>query len=233
VPRLPDERDDVAEDAPEAALAVALEAALEADRGRDIRRGATRTGPHRDDLVLTLDGRALRAYGSAGQQRSAAIGLRILESYALRDRGGASPVLLFDDPFAELDERRARAILEVLGGPAPGPAALGQVVLAVPRAADIPVGFDQTGPLRHRRRNAVERRSLMSRSDESRRRARPTRVDAVIGDYLRAAGLADRVSQAGLIPEWPRLVGPQVAAVTEPLRITADGTLFVAVKTNP
>jgi len=41
------------------------------------------------------------------------------------------------------------------------------------------------------------------------------------------------VSQAGLIPEWPRLVGPQVAAVTEPLRITADGTLFVAVKTNP
>jgi DNA replication and repair protein RecF len=141
VPRLPDERDDVAEDAPEAALAVALEAALEADRGRDIRRGATRTGPHRDDLVLTLDGRALRAYGSAGQQRSAAIGLRILESYALRDRGGASPVLLFDDPFAELDERRARAILEVLGGPAPGPAALGQVVLAVPRAADIPVGL--------------------------------------------------------------------------------------------
>jgi predicted nucleic acid-binding Zn ribbon protein len=73
----------------------------------------------------------------------------------------------------------------------------------------------------------------MARSDESRRRARPTRVDAVIGDYLRTAGLADRVSQAGLIPEWPRLVGPQVAAVTEPLRITADGTLFVAVKTNP
>jgi predicted nucleic acid-binding Zn ribbon protein len=73
----------------------------------------------------------------------------------------------------------------------------------------------------------------MARSDESRRRARPTRVDTVIGDYLRAAGLADRISQAGLIPEWPKLVGPQVAAVTEPLRITADGTLFVAVKTNP
>jgi predicted nucleic acid-binding Zn ribbon protein len=72
----------------------------------------------------------------------------------------------------------------------------------------------------------------MARPDESRRRARPTRVDAVITDVLRTAGVADRVSQAGLIPEWPRLVGPQVAAVTEPLRITADGTLFVAVKTN-
>ena len=46
------------------------------------------------------------------------------------------PVLLLDDPFAELDERRARAILDVLGG-----AALGQVVLAVPRAADIPSGL--------------------------------------------------------------------------------------------
>ena len=55
----------------------------------------------------------------------------------------------------------------------------------------------------------------------------------MITDVLRTAGVADRVSQAGLIPEWPRLVGPQVAAVTEPLRITADGTLFVAVKTNP
>ena len=69
--------------------------------------------------------------------------------------------------------------------------------------------------------------------DENRRRARPTRVDSVIADYLRTAGLADRVSQAGLIPEWPKLVGRQVAAVTEPLRITADGTLFVAVTTNP
>jgi predicted nucleic acid-binding Zn ribbon protein len=64
-------------------------------------------------------------------------------------------------------------------------------------------------------------------------RAKPERVDAVIATYLRASGLAERVTQAGLIPEWPKLVGPQVAAVTEPLRVTADGTLFVAVTTNP
>ncbi len=141
VPRLPGGGEDVPQEAPEAVLAGALAAALERDREKDLRGGATRTGPHRDDLVLTIDGRALRAYGSAGQQRSAAIDLRILESYTLRDRGGASPVLLFDDPFAELDERRARAILEVLGGATNGPAALGQVVLAVPRAADIPPGL--------------------------------------------------------------------------------------------
>jgi predicted nucleic acid-binding Zn ribbon protein len=63
--------------------------------------------------------------------------------------------------------------------------------------------------------------------------SRPAPIASVIRDYLRSAGLADRVEQAGLIPEWPRLVGPQVAAVTEPLRITADGTLFVTVTTNP
>jgi DNA replication and repair protein RecF len=93
-------------------------------------------GPHRDDLVLTLGGRDMRTYGSAGQQRTAAIALRILEAGTLRLGTGAAPVLLFDDPFAELDEGRSRAILDVLGGEN-----VGQVILAVPRAADIPVGL--------------------------------------------------------------------------------------------
>lgn len=137
VPRLPATLfTEGAERAPESTLAAALEGALAEERTADLRRGATGTGPHRDDFAMTIGGRDLRVYGSAGQQRTAAIALRILESYALRDHGGASPVLLFDDPFAELDERRARAILEVLGGEA-----LGQVVLAVPRAADIPIGL--------------------------------------------------------------------------------------------
>jgi len=61
----------------------------------------------------------------------------------------------------------------------------------------------------------------------------PAPIGAVITDYLRQSGLAERVSQAGIVPEWPRLVGPQVAAVTQPLCVTADGTLFVAVATNP
>jgi DNA replication and repair protein RecF len=86
--------------------------------------------------VLTIGGRQLSAYGSAGQQRTTAIGLRIVESFALLDRTQAAPLLLLDDPFAELDERRSRAILEALGI-----AALGQVVLAVPRSTDIPPGL--------------------------------------------------------------------------------------------
>src|SRR3712207_3117725 len=54
----------------------------------------------------------------------------------------------------------------------------------------------------------------------------------VLAEYLEQAGLAARVDQAGVIPEWPSLVGEQVAAVTQPRSVTPDGTLFVWVTTN-
>lgn len=73
----------------------------------------------------------------------------------------------------------------------------------------------------------------MARRKKAPGSTQPAPIARVIGDYLRSAGLAGRVAQAGVIPDWASLVGPQVAAVTEPLRITADGTLFVAVTTNP
>jgi predicted nucleic acid-binding Zn ribbon protein len=70
------------------------------------------------------------------------------------------------------------------------------------------------------------------RRDEGRRRP-AQRVDAAISDYLKSAGLDKRVRQAEVIPDWAELVGAQVAAVTEPLRVSANGTLFVAVRSNP
>ena len=115
-----------------------LLAALEEKRALDMRRGITHVGPHRDDLELTLDGRDLRLFGSAGQQRTAAIGLRMLEAATLRDHAGAEPVLLLDDPFAELDVRRSARILLMLEK-----RGLGQTILAVPREADIPPGLMQ------------------------------------------------------------------------------------------
>ena len=54
----------------------------------------------------------------------------------------------------------------------------------------------------------------------------------VLARVLAESGYAERVEQASVIPEWPTLVGPTIAAVTEPLSIAADGTLFVAVKTS-
>lgn len=113
-----------------------LLAAFEEKRALDMKRGLTHVGPHRDDLELTLDGRDLRLFGSAGQQRSAAIALRMLEAATLRDHTGAEPLLLLDDPFAELDIRRAARILLMLEERGPG-----QTILAVPRDADIPPGL--------------------------------------------------------------------------------------------
>lgn len=118
---------------PAGAVEDALLAALEARRPLDLRRGLTHAGPHRDDLELRLGGRDLRLFGSAGQQRTAALALRALEARTLRATVGAAPLLLLDDPFAELDARRAARILALLGD-----GGLGQTLLAVPRADDIP-----------------------------------------------------------------------------------------------
>lgn len=119
----------------------ALREVLERKRALDLRRGLTHVGPHRDDLELTLADpetapHDLRTYGSAGQQRTAAIALRLLEAATLRAHTGSEPLVLLDDPFAELDVRRASRILELLNAEGRG-----QTVLAVPRSTDIPVGL--------------------------------------------------------------------------------------------
>ena len=64
------------------------------------------------------------------------------------------------------------------------------------------------------------------------RHKKPSSVGDVLAGVLRDSGIAERVEQARLIPEWPALVGAQIAAVTEPTSIAADGTMFVRVTTN-
>ena len=60
----------------------------------------------------------------------------------------------------------------------------------------------------------------------------PSKLGDVLASVLNSAGLTDRVAQAGVIPEWARIVGVQIAAVTEPVALQQDGTLVVAVRTN-
>ena len=57
-------------------------------------------------------------------------------------------------------------------------------------------------------------------------------MSALLANVLKEAGIAERVEQAAVVPEWPGLVGAQIAAVTTPLLVTPDGTLFVAVSTH-
>jgi len=112
----------------------ALCAALEQSRERDRALGHVTVGPHRDELRLGLDGRPLRSYGSAGQQRTAALALRLIEAEAMADAGGAALICL-DDAFAELDGERSRKLAELIAARA---AAGSQIVAAVPRESDIP-----------------------------------------------------------------------------------------------
>lgn len=121
---------------------------LERNRSRDTLRGTTTVGPHRDDLTITLDERDARTFGSAGQQRTGAIALRLLEARTLRAGGRGQPVLLLDDPFAELDATRTSRTLALLAAEEPG-----QVVLAVPREDEIPARFERLA--RWRVRNGV------------------------------------------------------------------------------
>ena len=81
---------------------------------RDVFRGFTSVGPHRDDLGLLLNGRDLRVYGSQGQQRTAALSLKLSEIDLVRRVRGERPVLLLDDVFSELDAERQARLLEVV-----------------------------------------------------------------------------------------------------------------------
>ena len=116
-----------------------LAVALAASREQDAARGSTQTGPHRDDLKLSLAARDLRVTGSAGQHRTAAIALRLVEAETFRARSGVQPIVLLDDPFAELDLGRAARVLALLENSTTH--GVGQIVLCVPRADEIPPAF--------------------------------------------------------------------------------------------
>lgn len=85
------------------------------NRGRDRQYRTTVAGPHRDDLELTLDGRAARDFGSEGQQRGLMLALRLAQAQFFRARSGVEPVLLADDMLGELDSARRRRFWTAVG----------------------------------------------------------------------------------------------------------------------
>ncbi|MCM1364437.1 MAG: DNA replication/repair protein RecF [Faecalibacterium sp.] len=84
---------------------------LAASRKNDIATGFTSVGPHRDDVEITIDGLSARSYGSQGQQRSAALALKLGEAAVIKDFSGQQPVALLDDVMSELDVSRQNYIL--------------------------------------------------------------------------------------------------------------------------
>jgi DNA replication and repair protein RecF len=108
-----------------------LAQAVQNSLAEDLRRGSTSIGPHRDDLLVLLDGQEARSFASQGQQRTAVVSLKLAEAALLENRAGERPVLLLDDVLSELDgERRAALLNEVATG--------GQVVITSVEAGPFP-----------------------------------------------------------------------------------------------
>ncbi len=160
-------------------------------------------GPHRDDVVLTLDGRSLSTYGSQGQQRTAVLALKLAEYATVRDRGGEAPLLLLDDVLSELDDERAAAFVAGLGG-------YEQVFLtAVTLPHALRSGARVYGVERARVTPGVLR--PLNQALEAWKPARSGRIDDPV---------------AALAAAWPEIVGPGIASNSQPVRIDR-GTLSI------
>jgi DNA replication and repair protein RecF len=105
-----------------------LAAALAEARVADLRRGVSTVGPHRDELVMSINGMPSRTHASQGEQRTLALALRLAGHRLVTERTGSAPVLVLDDVLSELDDHRATSLVEHL------PA--GQVVITT--ASELP-----------------------------------------------------------------------------------------------
>ena len=74
------------------------------------------SGPHKDDLTVTINDREAKAYSSQGQTRTAALAIKLAEREILKNTTGEYPILLLDDVLSELDPRRQEFVLNRISG---------------------------------------------------------------------------------------------------------------------
>jgi DNA replication and repair protein RecF len=118
-------------------LRAALFDALAKARSRDLERGVSTVGPHRDDVEVLLEGADARLFASQGEQRSLALSLRMAERDLVAANRGEDPILLLDDIFSELDEVRRGHLVEMV-------AASGQTIATATSGAGWPMVASQT-----------------------------------------------------------------------------------------
>jgi DNA replication and repair protein RecF len=104
---------------------------LRAELDKDLQRGFTTHGPHRDELVILRDGRELRSYGSQGEQRLALLALLLSERSMLAERRAHVPLMLLDDVMSELDSQRRELLSAELSSG-------GQSVIATTELSNVP-----------------------------------------------------------------------------------------------
>jgi DNA replication and repair protein RecF len=112
-----------------------IEAQLAERRDADLHRGHSTHGPHLDEVEIALEGRALRRFGSQGQQRAALLALIFAERAALLEARAVAPLMLLDDVMSELDSDRRRLLVELLREG-------GQALITATEADHVPDGGD-------------------------------------------------------------------------------------------
>jgi DNA replication and repair protein RecF len=83
---------------------------------REIERGTTLFGPHRDDLLFFVNNRDVQTFGSQGQQRTTALSVKLAEIELIHSQIGEFPILLLDDVLSELDDYRQSHLLNTIQG---------------------------------------------------------------------------------------------------------------------
>lgn len=92
------------------------ETVLRLSREKDIRRGVTEFGPHRDDIIFEINSHDGKTFASQGQQRSMVLSLKLAEIELMYQHTGEYPILLLDDVMSELDEKRRVKLIEEIDG---------------------------------------------------------------------------------------------------------------------
>jgi len=102
--------------APEEEIAENLRAHMESHRAAELATRQCLSGPHKDDLSVTIDGRDAKQFASQGQTRTAALAMKLAEREIYKNASGEYPVLLLDDVLSELDPKRQEFVLNRIAG---------------------------------------------------------------------------------------------------------------------
>lgn len=107
---------DVSEEQDLSKMVAGFEEKFSKVKDREIERGTTMFGPHRDDLLFFVNKRDVQTYGSQGQQRTTALSLKLAEIELIQSEIGEYPILLLDDVLSELDDYRQSHLLNTIQG---------------------------------------------------------------------------------------------------------------------
>ncbi len=95
-------------------IAAAIERKLAKKKNDELRFQTSLVGPHRDEIIFSLNGMSLKQFASQGQHKTFLIALKVAEFFFLRERCNETPIFLLDDVFSELDENRSKKILSMV-----------------------------------------------------------------------------------------------------------------------